>query len=551
MRAKVLIIVIALLALTTATVVQAQTDPWSNSFRFISTGSTMEDELDLILGWYGNLDPARISTIEGSRLYTNLANFYTKNEEQFNPSDTIYNAETYLIGGKTDIFGYGQMGLIYDRNFITTQTVADEDSVRLIDVDPGTNPGWDEKHTYKAHVLGRLETGDADYYLGFARKVEDMKIGLCYLRNQSKSIDYYADNYDLVYTNFITGQTLYTEAQQDSGRWGEDWSRNYLALSAWKSLNDKMDASLRLVVGFLGGNEYNEFDRTYSASFGVDYYSEAENQMLDLKNSGTMFGAGGAYVYKWSDIVSTRFDLQFEHEGWKPNDGANLDYTYAETDYNQATNSTYLNEHYADAISGDNSQNELHFIAMNNVKWQKAEFGIGLSVWTAAYEGTETHAYTRTETTNYRFLNDPTLPASFDSTRSWSETWEEKTTGSDLILMFPVGVEFNLNKSMLFRLGARHYMSYSDETVNNILTEGSKLITVDCRHGDGSRIMSYEPNPLDQYVGTSNQTLINHSNTVYTYGAAWKVTENLNLDFMGFAKLTDLTNWKLSAVFKF
>ncbi len=71
-------------------------------------------------------------------------------------------------------------------------------------------------------------------------------------------------------------------------------------------------------------------------------------------------------------------------------------------------------------------------------------------------------------------------------------------------------------------------------------------------YGDGTRAITYTPNPLDeQETGTSqtNQGKVSYTN--YTYGAGWKVTENLQLDFMGFAQLTDLTNWKLSAVFKF
>ena len=548
MKARVFVI-IALLALTTAVVAQAQTDPWNNSFRFSSTGSTLEDELDMILGWYGNLDPARISTIEGKRLYTNLANFYNKSELQFHD----ISASTYLIGGKTDVFGYGHLGLLYDRYFSEYDTTISSDSVELFDTDPVPNPGYDVRRTFKKYDRKALAQGKADYYLGFARDFDGLKLGLCYLRNQRDSIWTTAGSNDIAYQNIITGQQTYVSSQKDTGRAGKEWSNNFLGLSVWKPLNDKMDVSLRLSAGFLNITEYYEKDSTWSEAYpGGDSYSTTMNWMLDQKSSGTMFGGGGAFVYKWSDIVKTRFDVQFEHQGWKPNDGAMMDYTYSDQDIIPAGSSTYIDSTYTDEISGEATANDLHFIAMNNVKWQKVEFGIGLSVWTQGYDETEIHKYAQNRTENYQFLNDPALPASYVRTRSWTETWEEKTTGSDLLLMFPVGVEFNLTKSILFRLGARHYMGYSTYTTNNVLTEGSDLITINTRYGDGTTSVGYAPNPLmRETIGESDEIVGNRSETHFTYGAGWKVTENLHLDFMGFAQLTDLTNWQLSAVFKF
>ncbi len=547
MRAKVLT-VLALLAIASAALAQApvvQTTPWYNSFRNQSTAGLLEDNLDLMLGRWGFLDPARIDLIDGKYLYTNLANIYNKNEEQFNPSD----AGTYVVGGTSDIFGYGKLGLLYSRNYDMQADSIAIDNVTLTDIDPGVNPGFDFREIEKGEYQWQGQEGQTDYFLGWAKQVNDMKLGLALKRTGYSYKEDFFNTYDLLEQNIITGQTVYTETGNDTGSYAEDTTLTWIGTSVWKPMNDKVDLSLRLAIGMGGFENIDEYDYTFNSAYpGGDSYNETQDWNYDITYSGFAFSGGGAYVYKWTDDVNTRFDLQFTHLGYKP-DEVTWEENYHEQ--NVTVNSDYYTEGYTDAVTGDYSQNTIDFRVVNTAKLEKAVFAIGLGFTTSGMELTETHDRTNREVYDYRELNNTSLPNSFVSTTTWAEAWEYKSTAASYLLSLPVGVEFNLTDNIVFRLGADHQISNGDANYNETLTGGSDASTTVTRTGDGTTTITYNPNPLDEITGISGTFKSNTSHTEYTYGAGWKVTPNLQLDFMGFAQLNDLTNWKLSAVFKF
>ncbi|MDP2807958.1 MAG: hypothetical protein Q8O74_07470, partial [bacterium] len=180
-----------------------------------------------------------------------------------------------------------------------------------------------------------------------------------------------------------------------------------------------------------------------------------------------------------------------------------------------------------------------------------AVFAIGFGLSTGNNDQMETHERASTGVYRYNFLNDPSLPNSYVATSTWGEQWEYTWAGNYLDWTFPVCVEFDLTKKIVFRLGARHQISNYDETWSQLLTGGSAMVTTVTRDGDGTTTTTYTPNPMNEQTGYTETFNGRQSSTDYTYGAGWKVTDNLQLDFMGFAQLNDLTNWKLSAVFKF
>jgi hypothetical protein len=215
------------------------------------------------------------------------------------------------------------------------------------------------------------------------------------------------------------------------------------------------------------------------------------------------------------------------------------------------THSDFNDISRTDAVEGEYSQNTIDFRVVNTAKLDKAVFAIGLGLNTGNYELTETHDRASVDRYEYRENNLTNIPASYVQTSTWGEIWEYKTTAADYTISLPVAVEFDLTKKICFRLGATHYIGNYDGTDNETLTGGSAVITTETVNGIGTRTVTYAPNPLNDVTGNSRTSQGKSSHTNYTYGAGWKVTENLQLDFMGFAQLTNLTNWKLSAVFKF
>lgn len=540
---------IVLLVLAAAAVAQVQTYPWNNSFRNQSTAGLLEDDLDLMLGLYGYMDPARMVEVDGKRLYTNLANIYTKGEEQFNPS----NAGTYVVGGTSDILGYGKLGLLYSKNTFKGRDSLSYTDVHLEDTNPfDANDIFDLRGVENYQEQNQVTEDENDYYLGWAKQVNDMKLGLAFKRS---SYSYMEDSYfDYSYTenNTITGAQLYTESENDTVSEGWSESENYVGLSVWKPIKDNMDVSLRLAVLFGGFKEIDEYNYAWDdASPGGYSYNETEDWNYDTEFSGFGFSGGGAYVYKWNDKADTRFDLQYSHLGYEPKSGTTWEYNYHEQNINPITDSDYYDENYTDAVTGEYSADDIDFRVLHKARLNRAVFAIGFGLSTGNFDQIETHERAETDVYRYNELNDPSLSASYVQTSTWGEQWEYTRAGNYLNWMFPVCVEFDLTKKIVFRLGARHNIGNYSETWNELLTGGSDMVSTVTRYGDGTTTTGYTPNPLDEQTGYSETFNGRQSYTDYTYGAGWKVTDNLQLDFMGFAQLNDLTNWKLSAVFKF
>ena len=68
-------------------------------------------------------------------------------------------------------------------------------------------------------------------------------------------------------------------------------------------------------------------------------------------------------------------------------------------------------------------------------------------------------------------------------------------------------------------------------------------------YGDGTTYEDIDQAYDDDYSKEVEKVTL--SSTDYYYGLGWKVTDNLQLDLMGFSDLTDMTNWRLSATFYF
>ncbi|MDO9391807.1 MAG: hypothetical protein Q7U71_08550 [bacterium] len=544
MRARVLTLIV-LLAMSAAAVAQVQTYPWYNSFRNQSTSGLLEDDLDLMLGSYGYLDPARMTLIDGGRLYTNLSNIYSQYEEVFDNNGD----DTYVIGGTSDIFGYGKLGLVYSQN---TDKYRDSTAYEYIYLEEtnGANPGYDFKAVDKYQYQYQDTQDEKDYFLGWAKQVNDMKLGVAFKREQYSYMQDEFNKYDYTEQNLVTGQTIYTQAEQDTSSNGYNESTNYVGASVWKPLNDKMDVSLRLAVGFGGGKNIDEYDYSWDENYpGGDSYNETEDHNYTTEYTGFAFSGGGAYVYKWSDKVDTRLDLQYSHMSNKPKAGTTWEENYHEQTL--SLTSEYYDEGYTGTLEGENADNNIDFRMVSKARLNKAVFAIGFGLSTGNYDQTSTIDEANTSVYRYSDQNIDTLPTSYVETSTWNEQWEYMNTGSYLTWSFPVCVEFDLTKSIVFRLGARHEINNGSYTNNNTLTGGSDMTTVVTRYGNGYTTTDFYPDPLDEQTGYTNTYNYRNSYTDYTYGAGWKVTENLQLDFMGFAQLNDLTNWKLSAVFKF
>jgi hypothetical protein len=150
----------------------------------------------------------------------------------------------------------------------------------------------------------------------------------------------------------------------------------------------------------------------------------------------------------------------------------------------------------------------------------------------------------------YRAFNDGDTLADRDDTTfvtTRTEHWQTKTTGVYRTVSLPVGLEFKLFNPLKLRLGARHTIRFPDVTTVDDLKAflpAKTKVTL----GDGTSYETMAPQTRRPSTSTEKETI---HETHYYYGLGWNATDNLQFDLMNFARLNDLTNWKLSVTFKF
>jgi hypothetical protein len=117
------------------------------------------------------------------------------------------------------------------------------------------------------------------------------------------------------------------------------------------------------------------------------------------------------------------------------------------------------------------------------------------------------------------------------------------------MISIPIGLEMNLTKNFTFRLGANASIPLSfDGSWKRTITDSTN--TLISSSGSGPTIPSEEkPMFTDEKISNLKGKLINL--TTYYFGASYKISNSINIDFLNFADVTNLKTWWLSVVFKY
>ncbi len=150
-------------------------------------------------------------------------------------------------------------------------------------------------------------------------------------------------------------------------------------------------------------------------------------------------------------------------------------------------------------------------------------------------------------TLSHNEVNSDTLKSdSYSRTESDNRTVVTKGSASGLILNIPVGLETKLTDKLTIRLGANTMIPlFFKGDWNTEDTDGQNQMV----SGDSTNYVSDTTIPVfdSEKVGISGKLL---NLTQYYFGASYQVTESIRIDFLHFAKLTDLDTWWLSIVLK-
>jgi len=546
--------------------VWAQTGPTTNSFRNASTAGLLEDDLDLLIGYRGFLDPARIPLVEGKRLYTSLANIVNKNEEVFSGADNSY----YLIGGSTKM-SFGSVGAFYDRLGQSTPLVLGAGYPSMVghgEVDTlvFSGPRSQIRDQIKGTADANRDSVSSQILFGLGRYFgETKRIGIAFYHTDgsleaktwgSPGGPWWGNfTYSNVRTNLDSSRVERTESWTATQKGGAKFAQNLVGLSGWMPYGEKYSLGLQFMTGLLSSSPKSDakFDHTLTTYGTVATAENHGTQKFTFNNSGLSFDGQLSGIYKWSDATNTRADFFFGMANLKNKSGDNWDQVVSFGGVNAVDTSYNLNtvtNNFAFSGTKDNTTRFGFFTRTLAKLSDRVTFAMGMGVNSSNRDrklpGTST-------TTTVDVYDHRSRVDTLDYTRTTTSTQasENDTTDKTFAFSFPVGLEFHLTDPLVFRLGADHRMttgevkstskinSWTNPVLRRWVYEGGRATRVDTTWATGP------------YTSTTSTAKVKTSHTYYTYGAGWNYSEHLQLDFMGFADLQDLSLWKLSATLKF
>ncbi len=542
-------------ALTVALMLSLSFGLITESFRYQSTAFLWEDDYDLLF------DPARIPEIDGVRLWTGLSNFVTGDEEIFADGSVPF----FYIGGsgyRGDLYG----GLVYDRSVI-------KDALPTGLYDPNENPiygdanvmttEWDfdpttgdtlnrNVTTQTASAYDKTNTGDA--YVAIAKEMDDLRIGLGYMRLNSKhttTSPYENFTYEYFEEDYAADTLGYWEYEVFEGDRVFTNNENDIIFSAWMD-RDNYALGLQAVYGWLNMGEDGVINGSY------EEYQHPEYQATDFilatsidsimtKMSGTNLGINLKLFYDYNDDAQGRYFVgYFTHSEdygddameWMFDASHENDEFYNADYYDTTASATY----YEGGMSWSGFRIGTHQLYNINDVFN---FGIGI-MFTLGSVSSDTMIETDSSMDVSATYDADTL--TYKVTSMSSEAWFTSIDGSYKMIEIPVGAEFMISNKLALRLGAVHTLNYNDVTTTRGLYDYQFPTTyIEDPGGTDTTIVDYSDIDEDAWEETDNST---SANTNYYYGIGWHVNDNLTIDLMNFNSLDNLSNWRLSATLR-
>ncbi|MBD3286120.1 hypothetical protein GF359_06375 [candidate division WOR-3 bacterium] len=529
----------------------------NHSFRYLSTGGTLWDNYD----WF-TTDPARIPTIEGSELYTNLANFV--NSAETGLRDTTWMPGSYLIGGKTSGSPLAFAG-VADVNMVRTPDptgigqdmgyTSTADTSYQVDPSDGSITG----RTYSTQTVDAYHT-DSDFggYIGLGyASSETFSLGLAFEHRTDNTFTYAPgdnrteSNYSYDIDNNLTSyDSLYSV-----GKLGIKQMTNALKFGAWMDRGD-LEISAYLGADILTGN--SNLDTLYSYDLSDPSGTALTANYNDVVTSWPYFGFSvpleilGIYeIYEGSELWFSG-GAEYSLTSWK--DGTGNQSVAVDTSLSDGTVGTISDISIDSAfIDGSGNMSGLSFHAgvkgISEIN-DKITLGIGAILRGSLDSDSTFREGVNSSFTDYDNGDGIDGVEDYVSTSRYDSSSYVLAKNTMVGLFLPVGVEFRPIEVLGFRLGA----TFSHQM--NTLTSHSQNVGVITEHqhidfGDGTSTDTTLYRSAYGIGHSEEKQKETVSDVVYDFGIGIKVTENFQLDLMGFTNLLDMSNWRFSAIFKF
>jgi len=531
------------------------------SFRFQSTAGTWQDDYDLMF------DPCRILEIDGFRLYTNLANYATGNEEQFGAN----RSNLFLVGGSAHQgWGVAPAGIFDHYQFeqpLFTGLFSPDSLDSLFGQGRSTWTEWRDLDSNGSYDFKRVvvternawRKGSADdFYLGAGIRLGEgtVRLGAGLVWNNgiieatNPDSDFIRHNYD---SSLVAGR--FTYQSDDTGHYtqlsGED--RKRLVLSGWFNLGESWELAALLAPGLITRD-----DRDSRTEKSFTNFNPGSGAPTDFAQLG---------IEEWTKSPYSGFDvpgqLQLVSRNEKTETWWSLSGFFQEQKLGADGGRHYVASYHRTLNPGDSSYQDT---TVHNWRGAIANWGMGLGLLRRHYVsakldlgwgvnlglrwGVDSLADEESERERVVYDNGDSLANRLDYTRTTTraESWLRRTTGTHAFATVPVGLEFRPIGPVALRLGALPTFIWNDVvTTEQLLALAPAKSRTD--YGDGTFTETVEE--VARHPDSREQTRGFNQTTQLTYGAGFKPIDNLQIDLMGFANLTNLTGWRVSATLRF
>ncbi len=561
---------VVLLLITVTLTLNAQVPYYSNyplSFRSLSLGGIINDDLDLVY------DPIELRFVDSLRLYTNLSNLTSYDEEVLG----TYGDHEFLLGvsRKNPWMDNHWMSALVRFEKYKYITESSQDYITLSDYLFPYNDVYDYRQTqsYKSKY-----GNPHDYYsflLNNSFLFTDITFGLK-LEYTKDITDYYqaATSYGTgtypfsnVYSGYSSFDRSYEAFYLDSNYAPLKWSEHGNFLTTYENPYFRAIASamkpmwgyeLRGDLIFHTIDASQKINDLYSASYEYfrpyisnysSKYSETDGYQADWKRKGSGFGIGAAIRRTFDQQPQRRNDGYYSL-------GVGLDFssydytdqgTQPRTIYSKyfdgigTGGSDYVNsftEDYSGKNNGDGTATNLVVNAKFNIPLvDGVYFGLGGSYMYYTEELKTKYAMSFKQVTNNSLTDNVNNASDYIHTITYSENADRTEDVTVNRFMVPVGIEYKFteNKRWSARVGTIFAYEGYESNAKKTVTD-SKAYTSKWEYGDGTSSTSIDN---DYYYNTKSNYKYSSTWKEFTYGLGYEPTENLQIDLMGFFDLSD------------
>lgn len=554
----------------------AQEEPIS--FRNSALGGVINDNLDLIY------DPIELRFVDSLRIYTNLSNLTSTQEQIFNN----YSDNELLIGLSRPnplLNNLWTAALIRLQNFEYANPVTINPDLTgwwtingygtLVDEyteyrDLGTDGLYDLKRSVSQKVSNTRNVDSYSFIINNTYLLDKISLGLkLSLGNRATeattaSVSLGTGKYDMLGSSYYdpSFRRSVEEFYIDSNYSRLKWSENGNFLTEAETPSFKTHASFMVPVSmvevrgdlqFYTINDQFKIRDVYDASherFNPNIsnykrvYTEGDDYSRDEKLDGSGFGIGASVKHVFDKKLS-RINDGFWHFG--------ISYGLESFDYNKSETGKFisnekvfdgttgpltdfeekLNDNYSYSDIGDGSKNAININGKINVPlMDDVFFGCGGYYYISWLNRETKMKYDYIGVRDYSLTDNVSNINDYIRTEKQSGDADHKYELRTNIITIPVGIEylFTENRRWALRFGSI-FQYYSQVEKDAVQITNFKPYITKTEFGDGSVDISYGDN---QYNSTSRNTSDAQSQTFFTYGLGFKATENLQIDLLGF-----------------